>query len=145
VKVDAFESPAEMLGTIPLAVASTPGVLRLRNGRLTFTADNGEVILDVPTHELHSVSVAATGIHVWHGSSRMRFAFGRGQGTGADARRATQATAKAWVEALSPMVGTAPTGTRVRRPWPSWAWIAALVVIMFGITFVMATLVSIFR
>jgi len=144
VKGDAFESRAELLGTIPVPIMSKPGVLRLRNGRLTFTADDGEVKLDAPTHELHSVAVSASGIHVWHGSSRMRFAFGRGQGPGADARTANQETAKRWVASLAPMLGTPPSGARVRRPWPSWAWIAALVVVMFGITFVIATLVSIF-
>src|SRR3954449_11889727 len=80
VKGDAFESRAELLGTIPVPIMSKPGVLRLRNGRLTFTADDGEVKLDAPTHELHSAAVSASGIHVWHGPSRMRFAFGRGQG-----------------------------------------------------------------
>ncbi|HLM18001.1 MAG TPA: hypothetical protein VK549_09290 [Acidimicrobiia bacterium] len=144
-KGDAFESRAELLGTIPVPIASKAGVLRLRNGRLTFTSDDGEIALDAPTHELHSAAVSASGIHIWHGSSRMRFAFGRRESAGPDARRANQEIAERWVQQLAPMLGAPPSGTRVRRPWPSWAWIAALVIVMFGITFVVATLVSIFR
>jgi hypothetical protein len=32
-----------------------------------------------------------------------------------------------WLARLEPLVGTAPAGLEVKRPWPMWAWLLAVV------------------
>ena len=130
-------SHAYLLPPIPLTMAMKAGQLQLARGRLTFTSGH-DVLLDAPVNQLHSLAVAVMGLHVWHGAKRYRFALGR-----RDARALTPKAdggalrtpdhlddaagpaivAQAWVNALGPLVGQAPTGLRVRAPWPRWAWL----------------------
>ncbi|HEY4333194.1 MAG TPA: hypothetical protein VGM78_11515 [Ilumatobacteraceae bacterium] len=110
-------SPADLLATIPVAPLVKSGDLKLADGRLTFTSPGGVVMLDAPVAEVHSVAKAATGIHLWHHRTRFRFAFGKANPTRADS----------WVSTLTPVMGQPPAGLRVRRPWPSWAWVASMI------------------
>jgi hypothetical protein len=134
-------SHAYLLPPIPLTMAMKPGQLQLARGRLTFTSGH-DVLLDAPVAELHSVSTAVMGLHVWHGTKRYRFALGR-----RDARALTPKAdgsalrtpdqlddaagpaivARAWADALEPVVGAPPSGLRVRAPWPRWAWLFGVV------------------
>lgn len=113
---DVVSTPAELLTRIPVAALMKPGELRLRSNRLTFTTQVGEVVLDAPIEEIHSVVAAATGIHVWHNAQCLRFAF-----------RANRALADTWVAVLTPVMGSAPAGLRVRAPWPKWMWMLAVI------------------
>lgn len=146
-------SHAYLLAPIPLTMAMKPGQLQLARGRLTFTSGH-DVLLDAPVGELHSPAIAVMGLHVWHGTKRYRFALGR-----RDARAVTPkadgtamrtpdhlddaagpaVVAQAWMDALGPLVGTAPAGLRVRAPWPRWAWM--LGVIGLSLFFVAAVVV----
>ncbi len=134
-------SHAYLLPPIPLTMAMKPGQLQLARGRLTFTSGH-DVVLDAPVRELHSLSVAVMGLHVWHGTERYRFALGRrdaraltpkADGTAArtpdhlDDTTGPAVVAQAWMNALGPLVGTAPDGLRVRSPWPRWAWMLGVV------------------
>jgi hypothetical protein len=113
----AVTSPAELLTRIPVTTFMKAGDLRLANHRLTFITVTGEVVLDAPISELHSVAPAATGIHVWHGHRCLRFAF----------RRESRQFAAMWLSVLTPIVGSPPPGLRVPAPWPKWAWLLAVV------------------
>ena len=42
----AVASPADLLATVPIALIVKSGVLRLANGRLSFTSPGGVVLLD---------------------------------------------------------------------------------------------------
>ena len=59
---------------------------------------------------------AATGMHVWHNMRCLRFAF-----------KANRALAATWVNVLTPVMGSAPAGLRVRPPWPKWMWMLAVI------------------
>ncbi len=131
----AVASPADLLATIPIAQIVKSGDLRLADGRLSFTSPGGLVLLDAPVEELHSVAKAAIGIHVWHRDKRFRFSFGKENPTRADS----------WVNTLAPMVGSAPAGQKVRRPWPAWAWLASLIGTVVGLLAVAGLLEAVFK
>jgi hypothetical protein len=121
-------SPAELLAALPITAFMKAGDLRLAGGRLTFTTEMGEVLLDAPLDELHSVAAAATGIHLWNKRKRLRFAF----------RGAHRDVAALWTSTLTPLVGVPPAGLRVPPPWPKLAWTFAVI----GITlFLVAAIV----
>lgn len=122
-------------------MAMKAGQLQLARGRLTFTSGH-DVLLDASVGDLHSVAMAVMGLHVWHGTKRYRFALGRRdaraltpKADGSALRMPDQlddaagpaVVAQAWVDALGPLVGTAPAGLRVRTPWPRWAWLMGVV------------------
>ncbi len=109
-------TPAELLTKVPIATLMKQGDLRLAGSRLTFTTFTGEVVLDAPIEEIHSVVPAATGIHVWHNRRCMRFAF-----------RTNRALAATWVATLTPVMAPAPEGLRIPAPWPRWMWMLAVI------------------
>ena len=111
-----LSTPAELLTRVPVTTLMKQGELRLSGNRLSFTTLTGEVILDAPIEEIHSVVPAATGIHVWHNAQCLRFAF-----------RVNRANAATWVNVLTPVMGSAPAGLRVRPPWPKWMWMLAVI------------------
>ena len=111
-----LSTPAELLTKVPVATLIKQGDLRLAGGRLTFITESGEVVLNAPVDEIHSVVSAATGIHVWHNTRCLRFAF-----------KANRALAATWVATLTPVTGSAPAGLRVPAPWPKWMWILAVI------------------
>ena len=121
-------SPAELLARLPITTFMKSGTLRLANDRLTFTTDNGEVEFDAPLSEFHSVSLAATGIHLWHINRCLKFAF-RGE---------NRHFAATWIATLKPIIGTPPVGLRVAAPWPKWAWTLALI----GITLLLVAAIA---
>lgn len=127
-----FTSPAELLTRVPITTFIKSGDLRLTQDRLMFTTTTSEVELDAALDELHSVSAAATGIHVWLGDRCLRFAF-RGE------RRHFAAK---WVSLLTPLVGAPPAGLRVPAPWPKWAWMLAIVGVSVLIVVAIAALTS---
>jgi hypothetical protein len=124
-------TPAQVLPRVPVTLLMKPGELRLAEGRLTFRVGADEPVLDAPVAELHSVALAVTGMHVWHGPRQWRFVFPRAVTTApgrAQARRdPPNDTAARWVDVLQPIVGDPPVGVRVGAPWPRWAWTAGLV------------------
>ena len=122
-------TPAELLTRVPVTTFMKAGDLRLANHRLTFITSVGEVVLDAPLNEMHSVAPAATGIHIWHGDRCLRFAF----------RREARQFAAMWLATLSPVVGSPPPGLRVAAPWPKWAWLLAVV----GITAVLIVAIAV--
>ncbi len=111
-----LSTPAELLTKVPVATLMKQGDLRLAGDRLSFITHSGEVVLDAPVDEIHSVVPAATGIHVWHNTRCLRFAF-----------KANRALAATWVATLTPLMGTPPEGLRVPAPWPRWMWMLAVV------------------
>lgn len=134
-------------------MAMKPGQLQLARGRLRFTSGH-DLLLDAPVGELHSPSAAVMGIHIWHGTKRFRFALGRRdaraltpKADGSALRTPDQlddtagpaVVAQAWMAALSPLVGAAPAGLRVRAPWPRWAW--SLGIIGLSLFFIAAVVV----
>lgn len=129
------------MGTVPITLTTTDGVLTLENGRVTFVTRRGTQF-DHPVGELHSVAPSArVGFHVWHRDRCYKFVPGHeivtGLSTGSDVvdlaagmgqvARAAKADARMqakrdhWVAVLQPLVGTAPLDVTVRRPWATWA------------------------
>ena len=131
-------SRADLLPPIPFTVMMKPGQLRLADGRLRFTSKQHELLLDAPVAELHSVSQAAIGIHVWHGEKRFRFALGN-RDRRAGAVDDVTALAASWVATLQPLIGNRPTGLTVRKPWPRWAWMVGILAL--SVFFVAAVVV----
>ena len=50
-----LSTPAELLTRVPVTTLMKQGELRLSGNRLSFTTLTGEVILDAPIEEIHSV------------------------------------------------------------------------------------------
>ncbi|CAB4896956.1 unannotated protein [freshwater metagenome] len=109
---------AELLAKVPVATFIKSGDLRLANDRLSFTTIGGEVLLDAPIDEIHSVAPAAVGLHLWHGSRCLRFAF-----------RESRDLAASWITTLTPLVSAPPSTLRVPPPWPKWAWMLTVVAV----------------
>ncbi|MCU1368804.1 MAG: hypothetical protein JWN39_4443 [Ilumatobacteraceae bacterium] len=118
-------SAADLLPAVPFTVMMKTGELYLSGGRLRFTV-GVDVRLDAPVAELHSLAPAVMGIHIWHGPKRYRFALGNRDRRSPLAEQSAAVTAM-WMDALQPLVGSAPAGVTVRTPWPRWAWILSVV------------------
>ena len=100
------------------------GELYLSGDHLRFTTGT-DVLLDAPVDELHSMSPAVIGIHIWHGEKRFRFALGN-RDRRSPAAEQSRAVTEMWMAALQPLIGVAPAGLTVRKPWPRWAWMVGV-------------------
>lgn len=88
-----------------------PGTLRVTAERLTFTETGGEVLIDAPLSDLHSVHLAEmdTAVDLWHGSTRHRLVVPPGPGP----------TASPGAVRVTPLeIAQGVAGTAARRRWP---------------------------
>ena len=105
-------------------------------GRLTFVADNGEVLLDAPINELHSVGITEMDrtLEVWQGDTRHRISLApEGVYLGNLVGGFVPATlAGQWRDYLLPLVGTPPPGVRVKKPLSRAAniWLGVVVALV---------------
>ena len=146
-----FESDAQLVSAIPITIWSRPGRLRLTEGRLTFTARKGDVLVDLEVPTLHSPATSVPGVNVWSGEQRYRFALGatqsytyvRGPVSGAvavsrlpaqiETYRNGRKLAKRWAHVLAATVtARPPDDLRVRPPWPQWRWILTVLTVTFA-------------
>ena len=142
-----------------MSLFTVDGTLRLHDGRLMFSTPRGRSVLDAPVGELHSVSRGAgAALYVWHGDRRLRFITGQvwvhhvetgndlldtvaGIGTvsrALAADKAAKAVRDEWLDALEPVVGDPPPGVTVSRPWPTWAWVVAVI----GVTLLLMAIIA---
>ena len=106
------------------ALGVRAGVLRATSGgphdRLTFTADDGEVLLDAPISELHSVGLAEMNgtLEVWQASQRHRISLAPGGVLAGNivGEFAPTSIAMQWRDYLLPLVGEPPAGVKVKKP-----------------------------
>lgn len=140
VEHEIFETEASRLATVPIWLLALSGTLRLTDQRLSFRT-RSKTVFDAPLSEFHSVAENAFGMVLWHGDKQHRFTFGRPASvrlysnnlaliasalpkTFDNARTARGDTAS-WLYRLVPLVGFAPPGLVVPKPWPKWkTWLA---------------------
>ena len=153
-----YSSTASLLRWIPITLFTVDGTLRLHDGRLAFSRSRDRVVVDAPVGEFHSLAHGAgASLYVWHGRRRFRFMTGQvyvhqlrtgndlldtvaGVGTikrAFDADAAAKAVRDEWFELLAPLVGEPPPGVSVSKPWPTWAWIVAVI----GATLVLVAII----
>lgn len=134
---------------VPITLGMRPGAMRLANGRLRYTRKfRNRVLFDAPVQEFHSFARSSwgTGFHLWHGTTRYRFAaynpvVPMELGTGvvselADSVSAfnrslvatalSRSTVDRWHDALVPLIAPHPPPTvRVRPPLSPVAFVLA--------------------
>ncbi len=106
------------------ALGVRAGVLRATSGtpadRLTFTTDDGQVLLDAPISELHSVGLAEMNgtLEVWQADRRHRISLAPGGVLAGNiiGEFAPQSIAMQWRDYLLPLVGDPPAGVKVKKP-----------------------------
>ena len=132
------------------ALGVRPGLLKATSGlamdRLTFVADNGEVLVDAPISQLHSVGLAEMNrtLEFWDGDKRHRISLapegvlmGNIVGEFQSNSLATQ-----WYDYLVPLVGSPPQGVKVKKPLSRGATIGLAFPIAFAVLVVVIIAVA---
>jgi hypothetical protein len=155
---ESFESRVDLLGKVPLTLTMKSGMLRLADGRLSFTRSRDRVVFDVPMREVHSVAISSFGITLWHGTTRYRFATTQPPTPFAHSNnplvaaaalpdairkyRRSREAASDWFDVLSPLAGPVPLGVTVDQPWSTKKSVAVMLAISFGVVVVIGGVIT---
>ena len=128
-----------------------PGMLTATIGgpasRLTFTADDGEVLFDGPLDSFHSPGLTEwdSTLVVWQGNRRHRINMTPGGPLVVNMAGPYVSTTDAsrWLAVLAPAVGTPPAGVKVRKPMgrAGYTWLNVGVVVVAVVLAVVLALI----